>query len=363
MSSPGGWVTTSGRGPMVGIRNGRTVRVQIRCEDIDWCAPLYATLSPAATPQVEIVAPAHGTPIPINRSRRTGVIQLKALTSRGDGQTVEIRLGAVDGPVIGELEPHVFRTRTLNVTPHVCTIHRGGGTGGRAPQINGQSLAQRSTLTRLFRFVSAIWQPAGVRINLGRTQTETLVDFTRDDFAARGTEENRVMNANQLPSTCNVYFIRYMDASLGVGVNRDDMATEGFTAPGAIIGVEGFLNTPQSTPSTRNSTGNDLIQEIANDVAHEIGHFLSLRHAGRVNSPGLHDTYARRQLMHPNNLLPMAAGASSNTGPRFNNIGYGLGGGGAGHRGCLLTMKDHPTHSTDSDVVNARARFRSQNLY
>lgn len=357
MPRPGGWVTTNARGPMVGIRTGRTVRIRVRCEEIDWCAPLYATASQVANPQIEIVDPAPGTPIPINRARRSGVIQVRAVSSRGDGQTVQIRLGAVDGPIIGELEPHVFRTRTLNVTPHVCTIHRGGGSGGRTPRINGQLLSRRATMTRLFRIVRAIWEPAGVRINVGRTQLETLTDFGRDDFASRA-EENRVVNTNQVPSTCNVYFIRYMDSSIGVGVNRDSMAGEGWTAPGLIVAAEGSLATPQSNPSPRSSRGNMLFHEVAATTAHEIGHFLSLQHAGnRHASNPLLDTYARRQLMYPVSFVPRR------TDGRPNDVGYGTVSGGIGYRGCLLTMKDHATHSTDSDVENARARFQSQNLY
>jgi hypothetical protein len=158
-----------------------------------------------------------------------------------------------------------------------------------------------------------------------------------------------------------------MDRSLGVGVNFESRAGEGLSRSGIIIGVEGSSSDVAGTTITgRSSAGADLIHEIGNDVAHEIGHFLTLSHADRVDSPGLRDTYGRRHLMHPNNLLPQAvtgAGASATSVPRFDDIGYGVGGGGAGHRGCLITLKDHPTHRTDGETVQARRRFRSPNLF
>jgi len=52
------------------------------------------------------------------------------------------------------------------------------------------------------------------------------------------------------------------------------------------------------------------------------------------------------------------------TAPRFDDIGYGVeANSGEGHRGCLITLKDHPTHSTDGEVMAARRRFRSPKLY
>ena len=68
--------------------------------------------------------------------------------------------------------------------------------------------------------------------------------------------------------------------------------------------------------------------------------------------------------MHPNNLLPSAvAPLTAVSLPRFQDIGYGTGGNGRGHRGCLITLKDHPADTSDGEAVDARRRFRSPNLF
>lgn len=68
--------------------------------------------------------------------------------------------------------------------------------------------------------------------------------------------------------------------------------------------------------------------------------------------------------MHPNNLLPQAVTPlTAASVPRFNDIGYGVGGSGSGHRGCLVTLKNHPNDSSDGEVIDARKRFRSPSLY
>ena len=136
------------------------------------------------------------------------------------------------------------------------------------------------------------------------------------------------------------------------------------TSSGIMIGVEGSSgNAAGGSITNRSSAGADLVHEIGNDLAHELGHFLELPHANNVNNPGLADTYGRRRLMHPNNLLPTAPALTAASTPRFNDIGYGVGGNGRGHRGCLVTLKNHPTDATDGEAITARRRFRSPNLF
>jgi hypothetical protein len=74
--------------------------------------------------------------------------------------------------------------------------------------------------------------------------------------------------------------------------------------------------------------------------------------------------------MHPNNLLPPAVTPPTGVPPRFNDIGYGQvnttdNAGNPvvrGHRGCLLTLKHHPSHQSDGETMTVRRRFRSPNL-
>jgi hypothetical protein len=348
---------TDARGPMFGITVGDTVRVKVVREDLDDTAPLFVGLSQSSAPQLDITAPAGGGPLPAD-----GIFSVEAVADTLTGQKIQIRLGAIDGPIIAEADPHVFSPKTLNITPHLCTIHQAAappGTG-TTPTVNGAAF----DLNAIMDVVRAIWRPAGVQFNVGPTRNEVYRGFTRDDFArtdaAAGPGSESVMvNQNRLNNTCNVYFIRFMDDSLGVGVNRETMAAEHWTNPGVIIGVEGFID-GAGTVHNRSSAGADLVHEMGNDLAHELGHFLTLSHADQVNSPGLSDTYGRRQLMHPNNLLPIAAANNA----RFDDIGYGISGAqNRGHRGCLITLKDDPNHSSDGETVQARNRFRSPRLY
>jgi len=363
MPRPAGFNATDARGVMFGIGEGDTVRVKIVREDIAASAPLFATVSAAADPQVEIIDPPNGVAI-----GATGEIRIRAIASTASGQKLEIRFGSATGPVLCEAEPHVFPLLTLNVTPHLCTIHQVAALpgGGTVP-----TLGPATWMTDVFDIAAAVWRAAGVRLNVGAIQNEVYFGFTRDDFArtdpaAGPGSEARLVRQNQVPNTCNVYFIRFMDSSLGVGVNRDSMVAEGWSVPAVIIGVEGDIT--GGVVNRRGSAGAALIQEVGNDVAHEIGHFLTLQHVRNQNAGNAaRDSYGRRQLMHPINLLPRAVAplvnSAANAGPRFDDCGYGLGGGGRGHRGCLLTLKNFSTHSTDGEVARARARFRSPRLF
>ncbi len=346
---------TNARGPMFGITVGDTVRIRVLREDLDNTATLFVGVSTSSAAQIRIALPGGGGPLPAD-----GIFSVEAVADTLTGQKVQVRLGSATGPIVAEADPHVFSPKTLNITPHICTIHQAAappGTG-TTPTVNGAAM----DLNALFDIVRAIWRPAGIRFNIGATRPETYRGFTRDDFArtdaaAGPGSESRLVNQNRAGGTCNIYFIRFMDNSLGVGVNRDSMAAEHWTNPGIIIGVEGSIDAT-GTIQTRSTAGAALVHEIGNDLAHEIGHFLTLSHADGVNNPGLDDTYGRRQLMHPVNLLPSAA----TPGPRFDDIGYGVSAG-SGHRGCLLTLKDDPNHSTDGEMIAARNRFRSPRLY
>jgi hypothetical protein len=213
-------------------------------------------------------------------------------------------------------------------------------------------------VTNIFNMVSAIWRPAGVSFNVGDVQQEVFTGFPQDNIV-QPPNWDVVLAQNALPGTCNVHFLHSIGGGnpgfviLGLGIRQETQAQNHVFHSGILIGV-----------MNRASAGNDLVHELGNDVAHEIGHFLTLSHANLKNGTGEPDTYNRRMLMHPMNLLPAAVTPlTAASVPRFNDIGYGLGGGGRGHRGCLLTLKDHPQHQTDGEIVTARNRFKAANLY
>jgi hypothetical protein len=354
---------TDARGVLVGITVGDTVRLKVIREDLDDAVPLFVTKTGN---EIEIRQPAGGGPLPAG-----GIFSVEATADVQAGSKIQLRLGTADGPVMCEADAHTFTPLTLNLTPHICTIHQAAtaAAGAGVPPSVGGSTLNDAILTTIFDIARAVWRPAGVDLNVSAALAETYTGFLTNDFASQnrpgvGSEENLVIRQNQVAGTCNIYFLRFMDRSLGVGVRVENRAAEGMTRSGILIGVEGSsANAAGGGITLRSSAGADLIHELGNDVAHEIGHFLTLPHASNVDSPGLTDTYGRRRLMHPNNLLPAAVTLTATSRPRFNDIGYGVGGSGRGHRGCLITLKDHPTDSSDGEVIPTRRRFRSPNLF
>ena len=175
-----------------------------------------------------------------------------------------------------------------------------------------------------------------------------------------------VFARNRQANSCNIFFIHTCDGFLGLGLNFEARAIEGANNSGIALAVNGFLD--NGTFTARFSSGADLLHEIGNDIAHEIGHFFNLEHADNAQNPNERgDSYNRRFLMHPNNPLPQKAAPPAL--PRFDDVGYGtinVSVGGAvvelGHRGCLLTLKDHKSHTSDGEIVATRRRFQSPNL-
>jgi hypothetical protein len=353
LKTPGGLNVTNARGAMFGITVGDTVRVKVVRDDLDATAPLFVTVAPSGNPQLRIVAPAGGGPLPPD-----GVFSIEAIADNTTPQKIHVRLGSATGPIVGEADPHTFSLLTLNITPHIWKLHASAGApgAGTEPTVNGNPI----NLTTLFDIARTVWRPMGIGFNVNPERHDELfgapVDntVTRDNAAPLGSDADLV-DHNFAANTCNIHFIRFTPGYLGIGVRRELLGLVGFKRPGIIVGVEGFRR-GDGTFQNRSSAGAQLEQEIGNDLAHEIGHFLTLPHSDNQNSgTAPSDTYRRRQLMHPVNLLPLAA----TSGARFDDIGYGVTAAtGRGHRGCLLLMKNHTTNASASECISTRRRFR-----
>lgn len=368
MDRPAGWVPTEARGPSFGITMGETIQLLVERIDIDPGVDLAVTLDVGQPHQIELVTPVGDGPLPADGIIHVrGVIDRRPAPGGAQGTKLQIRLGDTTGPVLAEAEPHVYSPLPFNVAVHICTVHpeaAAPGSGTR-PTIGGAAI----DVPRLFTMANAIWRPAGVEIAVRRIAQRNFYNFNANDCpwqvsrGLAGTEADLVQPFFRR-NHCNVYFVRYMDASLGVGVRRDNMAAEGLPRPAVIVATEGSRThtNPAGAPNTRTGNANALYQQVANDLAHEIGHFLTLTHAGGVNSPGRNDSYARRQLMHPNNSLPSANPNNPNAAPRFDDVGYGLvTPGGSGHRGCLLTQKQFAFYNNDGEAWRGRRRARRPN--
>lgn len=324
MPRPPGWVETEARGAMLGIMVGDTVRVRVEREDLPAGAALYVSVSGGGAPQVRIAEPEGGGVLPPD-----GVFRVEALEDNDTAQKIEVRVGGPEGPILGELEPHVFAARTLRVAPHVCTIG-----GGATPAVD---------VGRWFSEAGSILRPAGIRLRVDAATNQAYPGFGVADVPRWDAGEmSTLVSQGYVANRCNIYFVRYMDRFLGIGVNRDNMALANFPNPAIVLGVDGTWDSGSVVGSRAAATRH---QTMANDIAHEIGHFLTLNHAGERNAPGFPDPYHRRNLMHPMNPTN-----------EQDDVGYG-----DWMRGSLVTLKRFASEPNDGQVARMRDRLREPN--
>lgn len=332
---PGTWGASTAHGAMVGITEGDTVRVKVRREDIDAGAALYATSSDETI--VKVVDPVAGTAVGAD-----GILKIKGIVdSRNKPVKVEIRLGAADGPIVGELEPHIFKLRKVRVLAHLVTI-------------DGVSTARTAdTLVDHFDDVNRIWRPAGIEFVYKKAETVTEeitgTRYKRRDGSMRTLPAPMNATAYAAPGTITTHFagsdwkefstlIQIHVAANTVNVYFAQAAPEfnGLTYDNAVARPNGY---------------GVAIVDIAPpyDTAHELGHFLSLMRHADVDDAGtvIHtDMWWIRRLMY--SVYPPAAP------PHRNDVGYG-----AGQYGALIAVKNLPSEPRDNETKDARKRALS----
>jgi hypothetical protein len=325
---PGTWGSSDARGTMAGVVVGDTVQMKVLREDIDDTAPLF--VASTDTRLVRIAAPVGGGPLAAD-----GIFTFRGVSDvRNQPVKIQVRLGSAAGPVLGEMEPHIFQLHQVRVQTHLVTI-------------NGAATARTAaSVTAMLQVVNRIWRPAGIEFihieanvvsdaingfaNPGAVTTQ--LSATPPTFA----EFSTLVNTNPVPRNVNVYFVRSSNESRGLTFDQDIARPAGF-------GV--------------------MLVDVAdeNDLAHELGHYLdSDLHAGeRVAGTIVRsDVVARRRLMFNTNPLgndPLAY---------RNNVGYGTSTeaafAGFGLRGSMITLKNFNSDPGD-DEVN-RNRRRSGNI-
>lgn len=112
---PGTWGSTNARSAMVTMTEGDTVRIKVVREDIDDSAPLFVTSTDTGVVTVS------GSAGPLGAD---GVFSITGVVDaiRRDVK-IQVHLGAVDGPVLGEIEPHIFQIHRVRVVAHLVTIN------------------------------------------------------------------------------------------------------------------------------------------------------------------------------------------------------------------------------------------------
>lgn len=337
------------RGPLVGITEGRTVRLKLVRTNLEARAPIFLTSTDTAV--VTVQDPAGGA-LPATDEMEVHLRGESGGAEHRDAR-IEVHHGSATGPLLHTLHVQVFRPLDVDVTPHMVSIAGPGGAAAVAPVAD---------VNAIMALVRAIWIHSGVTISVGTTLTKTITLGTAgiaSDTPFPG--ELRILLANRwpdgtpnwVPNTINAFFVSQIGtaSTLGFGFSRASFAAFGLPNPGIILG------------DRTAGGGRAGLIHYANDLAHEIGHFFTLSHPEKVQPPHeLEDTWSRRRLMHNFNGTrardPFPVNDSSGTPfdfrPRFNDVGYGV-----GRRGCFISLKDLPTLTTDNETAVARATITS----
>ncbi|MCK5272080.1 MAG: hypothetical protein KAJ52_05865 [Sedimentisphaerales bacterium] len=358
----GTWGQSEARGAMVGITAGDTVRIKLLREDIEPDADLYLTSD--KTNIVEVISPDASSPVPAD-----GIFKIKGVKDvKNQAVKVEVRLGSATGPVIGELEPHIFNLRQIRLTFHFVDIL--GTTSNRSAGDPGKSLVERRQLAvrELVIAVDNIWRPCGIKFtyannrifedkielrdgkhryynrkagawrdlptplgstgrfaNAGKVTTDATW-VVGDAWQEQYREFDTLLKINALPNTINIYCVHTSDDWNGLC----------------------YVAQPNSTPDHHGLAITDAASFY--DLAHELGHYIGNDHSDQ-NAAGTDtdnkDMWQLRRLMYSD--------WPPDTPAHRNNVGYG-----SKQYGALVSVKNLPdaVEVKDNELATSRKHAR-----
>lgn len=260
--------------------------------------------------------------------------------------TLEVRWRDAKGPVLAEIEAHVFKLRHLKLAVHLMEIRTAAGAGGaRWTEAEARTLVDR---------VNAIWCPVGIRFDIAQIRVEAfntgrVADSVTDDDGNAGTwESDTLAKAHNVAARINVYLVQQLtDRTPGPPVQL------------AVSNANGFqitVNGQRSLFVRRNPNG----AVLARTSAHELGHMLRLAHAKQYphsdeseDAAGnkkifRHDIDSRSRLMGYLSQYDLRAPVRP-----WQNTGYGRPGAGNVYKGALITLKKLKRDSTDDEQKRA----------
>jgi hypothetical protein len=331
---PGTWGTSDARGAMVSVQEGDTISIKVLREDIDATAPLFVT---STNPAMAAIAGASALGAG-DVFRLEGVKDSKNVTVK-----IQVHLGSAEGPVLGELEPHIFQRRQLRVRAHLVSINP-PATGPDAASTTSRTAAD---LVPLFEGVNRIWRAAGIEFlyNQAETRSGSISGFRNQGQMTTNlggtppefSEFSRLINLRDPvtgdrpdPNAINIYFIRAANEVQGLAFDNENPRPTGF----------GLIVTDTNNPDPAQTT------------AHELGHYLDSDEHADEDAARTHvrdDIFSERRLMW--------GPADLNTNPGYRrDVGYGN-----NRSGNLLTVKDLGADPNDGELARNRRRSLNPN--
>jgi hypothetical protein len=329
---PGTWGTSDARGAMVSVQEGDIIRVKVLREDIEAAGELFVTSTNPAMAAIE--GPAG--PLVDGLFRLKGVKDSKNVTVK-----IQVHLGSAEGPVLGELEPHIFQLRELRVRAHLVSINPPAA----GPDAASTTAHTPDDLVPVFEGVNRIWRAAGLKFlytpaetrrgsisgfqNQGQ-MTTNLANGVFGEFSQLINLVDPVTGDRPDPNAINIYFIRAANEVQGLAFDNENPRPTGF----------GLIVTDTQNPDPAQTT------------AHELGHYLDSDAHADENAARTHirdDIASERRLMW--------GPADLNTNPGYRrNVGYGN-----NKSGNMLTVKDFGADPNDGEVARNRRRSLNPN--
>lgn len=349
------WGSSDAHGAMVSIQKGDTIKIKILRTDIDDDADLYVTST--NTSVITIASPNNGGPIPKNGANKN-IFQITGVEDkRKTPVKVEVRYNSATGPVIGELEPHIFKPVNLSVAFHIVSIL------GTAP---AKTAADAQTM---LDYANDIWRPCGIQFTFNSAQ-----HFYNETIRQHPHHANRSQYRKRTTGTWKNLHYNFDRAGY---VTEDERWTKPWRESDMIESVNpanvsiniywsGNSASYDSTGTYEDGDWNGLssvgtdrggglhLVELAGkyDLGHEIGHFLSLNHSdddNAGNETDNKDIWLLRRLMY--SQWP------PNSPDYKKNVGYG-----DKQYGALISVKKMAGKYHDNDRELSRGRRHARKI-
>jgi hypothetical protein len=213
LGSDGIWRVAGVRGAVTGIPVGKTVRLKVVREDIDATAPIFVTSDQerlVVTPTAALGADG------VFRARVTGPILV--------GAKIQARLGAANGPILGEVLVNVMDLAGVPICAHLVTLNGTAVNGPDGTPVPAATSRDEANVRALITEVNGIYQPTGVYFNIASCRAYTyslttslgaiaggcqgcLAILENGDWNIQGRE---LVSKDRAGRQVNVYFVRHI---------------------------------------------------------------------------------------------------------------------------------------------------------